>query len=87
MFILIYWLISLPIAFLAASLNAPSLPLLYLVAHLIPIWSASSRRLHDVGYSGWLQLVPIFNPVVLCFQGNPEGNKYGASVGVKNVNG
>ncbi|MCF6219836.1 MAG: DUF805 domain-containing protein [Robiginitomaculum sp.] len=27
---------------------------------LIPIVSAASRRLHDTGHSGWLQILPIF---------------------------
>lgn len=52
---------------------------------LIPTLAAGSRRLHDIGKSGWLQLlgiIPIVGWILLiywCAQpGEPGSNKYGA---------
>ena len=50
---------------------------------VIPIWAAASRRLHDIGKSGWWQLVwvtgiGIFLLVVWLAKGTEqEDNKYG----------
>ena len=45
---------------------------------LIPSLSVSARRLHDVGKSGWFILVPIYNIVLWCTEGNAGANSYGA---------
>ena len=58
---------------------------LFLVS-IIPICSLTARRLHDVGKSGWWQLlylVPIAGFVVLYWtikKGNPSDNKFGKSL-------
>lgn len=37
-----------------------------------------AKRCHDLGHSGWMQLVPFFNPFCLLFQdGTPGANEYG----------
>ena len=33
---------------------------------LLPTWAAATRRMHDVGKSGWWLLFPIVNIVLLC---------------------
>jgi uncharacterized membrane protein YhaH (DUF805 family) len=47
----------------------------------VPLWipqiSAGVRRIHDVGKSGWLILIPIYNFILLCSASNPGTNKYG----------
>ena len=55
------------------------------VALAIPLYAAGSRRMHDTGKSGWLQLlilipcVGIIIMIVLWAQaGNPAENQYGA---------
>lgn len=47
------------------------------LAFFIPIIAAGSRRMHDVGKNGWLQLVPIYNLILLCRQTEGD-NQYGA---------
>ena len=58
---------------------------LFSLAMLLPSLAAGSRRLHDTGKSGWLQLlalIPIVGWVVLIYltaqPGQPAPNQYGA---------
>ena len=37
----------------------------------------NARRLHDVGYSGWWQLVPCYMLIVAFYRGQVGANKYG----------
>lgn len=37
----------------------------------------NARRLHDVGYSGWWQLVPCYMLIVAFYRGQVGENKYG----------
>lgn len=55
------------------------------IALAIPLYAAGSRRMHDTGKSGWLQLlilipcVGVIIMIVLWAQaGNPGENQYGA---------
>ncbi|MCL6646160.1 MAG: DUF805 domain-containing protein, partial [Dehalococcoidia bacterium] len=57
---------------------------LFLLAGLVPSIAVTARRLHDIGQSGWLQLIgliPILGTIaliVLCAQpSQPQANKYG----------
>ncbi len=43
------------------------------------IWFGSAqtaKRCHDIGISGWWQLVPLLSLIVLFIPGNNKGNKY-----------
>ena len=42
---------------------------------LIPV---GVRRMHDVGKSGWFILVPIYNLILACTDGENGDNEYGA---------
>lgn len=60
---------------------------LFLLAILLPSLACTARRLHDIGKSGWLQLIsliPLFGVIillVLCAKpGDEAANQYGASV-------
>ncbi|GIW16655.1 MAG: membrane protein [Tepidiforma sp.] len=57
---------------------------LFLLAGLVPSIAVTARRLHDIGQSGWLQLIgliPILGTIaliVLCAQpSQPHANQYG----------
>lgn len=56
----------------------------YIMIFLLPSLAAGSRRLHDIGKSGWCQIL-IFVPIIgwyfllkwLMMPGTPEDNKFG----------
>ena len=57
---------------------------LYSLAVLIPGWAVFTRRMHDIGKSGWwwlIGLVPVVGAIVLlvfmCKDGQPGDNAYG----------
>ncbi|GAA4409285.1 hypothetical protein GCM10023187_32340 [Nibrella viscosa] len=33
--------------------------------------------MHDVGKSGWFLLIPIYNLILACTEGEPRDNQYG----------
>ena len=70
------WLIMIPITIISTI----SVVLLFFI-WIIPIWiflAAGVKRSHDLGNSGWLIFIPIYNPFFLAFGGSqPFKNKYG----------
>jgi uncharacterized membrane protein YhaH (DUF805 family) len=56
---------------------------LVVLAFLLPMLAAGARRLHDIGKSGWLQLlmiIPLVNLVLIYFYvqpSQPETNPHG----------
>jgi uncharacterized membrane protein YhaH (DUF805 family) len=45
---------------------------------LIPSIAVGVRRMHDVGKSGWFLLIPIYNLVLACTDGEQGPNQYGS---------
>ncbi len=81
-----YWWFAL-IYFIASIIGAvihQYVQALVLLAFFLPLLAAGTRRLHDIGKSGWFQLlglIPIVNFVLLYFYvqpSQPETNEYGA---------
>ena len=70
------WLIMIPITIISSFTGV----LLFFI-WFIPIWiflAAGVKRSHDLGNSGWLILIPIYNPLFLAFASSePFKNKYG----------
>lgn len=44
---------------------------------LIPGIAVAVRRIHDVGKSGWFVLIPIYNLILVCTNGDAGTNEYG----------
>ena len=64
----------------------PTFPILYLITYLIllvPSFTLSVRRMHDIGKSGWwilLPIIPLIGPLVFLYfliLPSDEENKYG----------
>ena len=47
--------------FVGALLGTDALANIVLLILVIPVISCGARRMHDVGKSGWFQLVPFYN--------------------------
>jgi uncharacterized membrane protein YhaH (DUF805 family) len=65
---------------LGAASNGEDLSVVYLMAQLPLLWffwAQGAKRCHDIGMSGWYQLIP-FLPIYLIFGSGVEGpTKYG----------
>ena len=66
------------------NMVVPILGGLFSLAMLVPSLAAGARRLHDIGKSGWLQLlgfIPIVGWIILIYwaaqPGEPGSNAYG----------
>jgi len=51
---------------------------LFTLAVLVPSVAVAVCRMHDVGKSGWYELIPVYNLVLACTEGINGGNEYGA---------
>ncbi len=57
--------------------------ILFIIANFIPFYAVGSRRLHDAGFSGWLQLliaIPLINIALIilwCVESQHAENQYG----------
>ena len=48
-----------------------------MVLFLVPSLSVTVRRMHDIGKSGWFMLIPIYNFILVCMDGDRGPNRYG----------
>ena len=85
MFVLFNMLIALGIQIIEAVLGTGGmLGGLYSLAVLLPGWAVFTRRMHDIGKSGWwwlIALIPLVGAIVLlvfmCKDSEPGDNVYG----------
>ena len=77
MFALINFLISFVIGFIGGIMEFTLLGTIYSLAVFIPSIAVAVRRMHDVGKSGWFILIPIYNLILACTNGESGENKYG----------
>jgi uncharacterized membrane protein YhaH (DUF805 family) len=84
-FVLINFIITLGLGVLDQSLGTTFgdynedgyLETFYSLAILLPYLAVTVRRMHDVGKSGWYMLIPIYNFVLACSDGETKENKWG----------
>ena len=65
-----WWMLFIFLASLAAGVISPVLSSLFSLATLLPCLAVTTRRLHDVGRSGWWQLIviiPLIGWIVLIY--------------------
>ncbi len=80
MFILLNSIISIPLSYILPLAITPELGLIgtvYSFAVLIPSIAVAVRRMHDVGKSGWYCIIPIYNLILACTEGDKGANEYG----------
>ena len=77
-FCLCNFLISLAMGISGRLVNMPLLQGLYSLVVLVPTIAVSIRRMHDVGKSGWFCIIPFYNLILACRNGDEGENGYGA---------
>ena len=95
MFVLVHVAILITLAVLSEAVAEWIIYLLlaYYVATVVPVTALVARRLHDVGYSGWLQLInllPFGFLVLLVFMalpGTPGPNRFGPGPVTRRLSG
>jgi uncharacterized membrane protein YhaH (DUF805 family) len=45
---------------------------------IVPSIAVAVRRMHDVGKSGWYILIPLYNLILACTEGQKGDNEYGS---------
>ena len=74
------------VASFAGAVAAQNVVVVYNLAILVPTLAVGARRLHDMGHSGWWQVLHItgIGSVILffwmMFAGNPDANRFGEPV-------
>ena len=76
-FFLFNIIISFGLSFVGGLSNTSIISLIYALAVFIPSIAVGIRRMHDVGKSGWFLLIPIYNLILACTEGQQGNNKWG----------
>lgn len=76
-FFLFNMIFSISLAVIEGAAGIPFLSNIYSLAVLVPSIAVGVRRMHDVGKSGWYILIPIYNIVLACTEGDRGDNEYG----------
>ena len=81
-FVLFNFIISFAIGFVEgatgmAQAGSGILSTIYSLGVLVPSIAVGVRRMHDVGKSGWYLLIPIYNLILACTDGEVGENQYG----------
>lgn len=76
---LFYYLIAIVLIFVDQAIGSEVgiVGLAFALGSLIPSIAVGVRRMHDVGKSGWYLLIPIYNLILACTNGETGSNQYG----------
>lgn len=85
MFVLFNFLISVVLGVIEFAVRGPAIqqgatPILgnlFSLAMLVPSIAVGVRRMHDTNHSGWFLLIPIYNLVLACTDGDRGPNRFG----------
>lgn len=79
-FVLFSSIISIILTFIDAAIGSTAgiIGLVYSLGTIIPSIAVGVRRMHDVGKSGWFLLIPIYNLILACTNGDTGSNEYGS---------
>lgn len=75
--IIIYAVIAVIISFIAEANREASFVFVFYIPALWFLWAQAAKRCHDVGNSGWWQLIPLYGLWLLFQEGEPGHNQYG----------
>ena len=76
-FFLFNILVGVVLGVIAGVIKVPLLANVVSLAFFIPSIAVGVRRMHDVGKSGWFFLIPIYNLILCCTEGQHGDNEYG----------
>ncbi|MCU7549851.1 DUF805 domain-containing protein [Chitinophagaceae bacterium LB-8] len=62
---------------LAIMSSAPGIYYLLILPGLIFFWAQGAKRCHDLGNSGWYQLIPFYGLWMLFAEGDKGNNRFG----------
>lgn len=79
MFTLIFMIIYYGLIILAMTISSYIIVLvaIFALGLIVPSIAVGVRRMHDVGKSGWYILIPIYNLILACTNGEVGSNLYG----------
>ncbi len=49
----------------------------YYSATFLPSIAVATRRMHDIGKRVWFSLIPVYNLILACKEGDRHANEYG----------
>lgn len=76
-FFLFNFVVSFVLGFIGGMIGSSILSGIFALGVLIPGIAVAIRRMHDVGKSGWYCLIPIYNIILCCTEGDRGPNQYG----------
>ena len=75
--LIIYFVYYIIVTLIVVTINSAQLLILFLLPGLIFFWAQGAKRCHDIGNSGWFQLIPLYGLWMLFKDGIKGNNEYG----------
>jgi uncharacterized membrane protein YhaH (DUF805 family) len=76
-FVLFSTIITIILILIGKALGFPILNSIYSIGVLIPSIAVGVRRMHDLNKSGWYIIIPFYNLILACTNGDAGENEYG----------